>query len=264
MSNSSLFTLMSVPLLMIVLTLVERRFGSARAGWVSGYPVVGAPALVILVIEHGEKFGAEAALNGLKGIVGWSAFLLVFRVGSRLSEAFGTRLSVVGSSLLVWLIGGFLVLPLRPAGAASIGFIAYVVVVAVALGSTTSATVKPGWSLLLTRIGLAPLFVLLVVGTSNMFGVRAAGLLTTFPIVSSALLYSSLFRVGPEHAGTMSSSMLVAGPGLATFMLLSHLLLQGRSGPVTSFAGALVGAFAVHLVMWGLVARRSRTQMSVT
>src|SRR6185295_4672754 len=66
------------PMLVGVATLVARRFGPHAGGLVSAFPAIVGPVLLVVALEHGAAFAADAAAGTLLGLVALSGFVLVY------------------------------------------------------------------------------------------------------------------------------------------------------------------------------------------
>ena len=60
--------LILVPLL-IGVTLADRRWGAAVGGWLSAFPMISAPILFFIVLEHGAAFASDAAVGTLAAVL---------------------------------------------------------------------------------------------------------------------------------------------------------------------------------------------------
>jgi hypothetical protein len=47
-----------VPALIYAVTLAGRKWGPTVAGWMSAFPIVAGPILLVFTMEHGAQFGA--------------------------------------------------------------------------------------------------------------------------------------------------------------------------------------------------------------
>jgi hypothetical protein len=61
--------LLLVPLLVVLLTLAGRRWGPAVAGWLTGFPIVAGPILLLIALEQGPAFASHAALWSLSVVL---------------------------------------------------------------------------------------------------------------------------------------------------------------------------------------------------
>src|SRR3954471_4222045 len=73
-----LLKLTLAPGLVAATTLAGRRWGPRMAGWLGGLPVVVAPILLALALEHGRAFAAEAAGGALISLLSLTGFILVY------------------------------------------------------------------------------------------------------------------------------------------------------------------------------------------
>ncbi len=122
-----LLKLFLVPSLIALLTMAGRRWGPAIAGWLSGFPVVAGPVLLVLGLEQGPLFAARTAHSALAGMLGTVAFCLGYawaavRLRWYICTIAGALSFAAASVLLFWLslplgmslavsIGGLLVVP---------------------------------------------------------------------------------------------------------------------------------------------------------
>src|SRR4051812_24894517 len=73
-----LLKLTLAPGLVTATTLAGRRWGPRIAGWLGGLPVVVAPILLAISLEHGRSFGARAAGGALLGLLSLTFFVLAY------------------------------------------------------------------------------------------------------------------------------------------------------------------------------------------
>jgi Protein of unknown function (DUF3147). len=236
----------------------EQRIGSTRAGWISSFPIVGAPALLLITLLHGAAFGAKAGLNAAVGVLGWAAFICVYRFGGGIAKSRWAGTGKVCASLIAWLGGAVLVHATPVSTALGVLVLAGAIVLGAVYGRITNLSDERAGSALGARVMFALTLVLSTVIASNVGGERVGGLLTTFPIVSSALLIPVTWRGNGKQAVDMSSGMLIAGPALALFMLVVAMLLDRRWPIGAAFGAALGAAVGVHVAMWEFQVWRSR------
>jgi uncharacterized membrane protein (GlpM family) len=67
-----------VPSLIALVTLAGRRWGQRLAGWLGGFPIVAGPVLLVLAIENGNEFAAEASFAALVGLAPAMLFYLAY------------------------------------------------------------------------------------------------------------------------------------------------------------------------------------------
>lgn len=98
MSSTLALKLILVPALIAAITLAGRRWGQGFAGWLGSFPIVAGPVLLILALEQGADFGADAAEAALAGVAPSMLFYVVY---TRLAAHLRWPVTVV-LSLLAW------------------------------------------------------------------------------------------------------------------------------------------------------------------
>src|SRR4051794_32282632 len=78
-----LLKLTLAPGLVTATTLAGRRWGPRMAGWLGGLPVVVAPILLAITLEHGRSFGSRAAGGALLGLLSLTFFIPAYGWGGR-------------------------------------------------------------------------------------------------------------------------------------------------------------------------------------
>ncbi len=70
--------LLLVPALIGAITLAAHRWGPDVGGWLSGFPVVSGPVLLLLALERGAEFAARAAVGTLSAVIAILCFGLSY------------------------------------------------------------------------------------------------------------------------------------------------------------------------------------------
>lgn len=70
--------LLLVPTLIALVTLAGRRWGPGVAGWLSAFPILSGPILLILALEQGPAFAANAAHGTLLAVLAILVFSLAY------------------------------------------------------------------------------------------------------------------------------------------------------------------------------------------
>ena len=253
MINSILFSkLLLVPLLILGVTLAGRRWGPAVAGWLSAFPIVAGPILLILSLEQGASFAATAAQGTLLAVIAILVFTLAYVWASRLFNVFGsmlcalltygvalailqsTKIDIMLSFALV--IASLLITPLCfPAEAP------------VPIAPTKSSISDLPWRML-----AAALLVLFVTFSASRLGARMSGFLAMFPIMSTVLVGFSHRYSGRAFAVALLRGMIYGYFAFATFcLLISMLLIEQTIG--VAFLTALASALIVQLAVKALL-----------
>jgi hypothetical protein len=241
--------LLLAPLLVVASSLAGRRWGPRVAGILVVLPIVAGPILLILYLDHGSQFAADAASAATLGIVPLALFAVVI---AYLSRRYGWFSTMVASWLAVLAADLALAQVDVPAGAA----------LALALLALHGASAllrrldppalppapTPWWDLPARAVATAVL-VLFVTGMATSLGPALTGVLTPFPIALSVVCAFTVAQAG--HAGALA---LLRGivPGLDGFALFCFLVavMINKVGAVVAFGVATVAAviFAIFLL----------------
>jgi hypothetical protein len=240
--------LLLAPLLVVASSLAGRRWGPRLAGILVVLPIVAGPILLILYIDHGSEFAANAARAATLGIVPLAAFALIF---AYLSTRHGWLVILLTSWVTVLVADLALSRIAVPAG------IALLLALLALHGSGAllrrmhspppPAAATPWWDLPARAIATAVLVVLLT-GFAAFLGPALTGALAPFPIALSVVCAFTVAQSG--HAGVLA---LLRGivPGLDGFALFCFLVavLINRMSATAAFSLATAAAviFAVIL-----------------
>jgi hypothetical protein len=240
-----LLKLTLAPGLVTATTLVGRRWGPRMAGWLGGLPVVVAPILLAITIEHGRAFGALAAGGALLGLLSLTGFILTYGWAARVMGWFpaaGLGWAVfVGMSLLLdqtdpenWL--ALVVVCASFAASAAL----------LPRAPAEPPTRAPSYDLVL-RAGATAALVLVLTGLAGSLGPHLSGLLASFPVLATVLAAFTHAQDGPAAAAQLLRGF---STGLVTFAIFCFCvaeLLPDHGVAVTFLASAAV-AVAAHVV----------------
>ena len=240
--------LLLAPLLVVASSLAGRRWGPRLAGILVVLPIVAGPILLILYLDHGGEFAANAARAATLGIVPLAAFALIF---AYFSIRHGWLVILLASWVTV------LVADLALSRIAVAAGIALLLALLALHGSGAllrrmhspppPAAATPWWDLPARAIATAVLVVLLT-GFAAFLGPALTGALAPFPIALSVVCAFTVAQSG--HAGVLA---LLRGivPGLDSFALFCFLVavLINKMSATAAFSLATAAAviFAVIL-----------------
>jgi hypothetical protein len=186
-SATQALKLLLVPSLIYFITIAGRRWGARVAGWLAAFPVIAAPLLVVIALEHGPAFGVAAAAGTLLAIVPYALFCLTHAWCAR-------RMTWLGSLTMafsVYTVAILLVSQLMVGVARGAAFVVAVLVfVHCALPRTAGLPFgapfpPPAVGL---RMLLAGLLVFLTTTLASVTGPRWSGILAMFPILGSVIV----------------------------------------------------------------------------
>jgi len=236
---------LTAPLVVVVATLVQRRFGHAVSGLMIGLPLTSLPLLWLVALSHGATFAGAMSGATLSGTV---AQVVVIWVYAALASRLSPTLSMIGALAAFVVTAGF-TQALHPsvlvaAVLAGAGF-------AIALRSwprTSSAPVAQGRYRLTLRVVLSAGFTLVVVTLAGRIGAGLSGLAAALPVMSLIMAY-----VTHQELGADASSRFLKGVTRGSFayvvsmLVLTELLQSGQMG--LAFPLAIASAVVIQLAV---------------
>ncbi len=251
-----LLKLTLTPLVVIIATLVARRFGTRAGGVITGLPLTAGPVSAFLAIEHGTAFAADAAIAMVLSLVSIAGFACGYRIaGPRFGWTGGIAL---GFSLHLAVTALLSRLPIALPGAAL--FAGAVVAAGLAFvggrGQPSAASqASRGWELPL-RIVVATTLVLVITFAAEAIGARVAGLLTTLPIIASVIVVTAHRAHGATEALVAVRGHLLGTLSLGAFFATVAATIVPY-GMLAAYAAAIVVALALNRLLMRREADRS-------
>ena len=251
-----LLKLFLVPAFLVLITLVGRRWGAARAGWLAGLPVVGGPILFFLAIEQGTAFAATAAAASLAAVFASVTFNVAY-AHCALRSGWGAALLV---GLLAWLVAAaFLSITVSTVAAATVVALAALVLAPRAFpmagGIALDRPMRPAELILRAVVGAA--LTLAVTLAASKLGPGWSGLLTVFPVLGIVLAVFSHRFQGGAFAATLLRAMATGLYAFAAFCLVLALTLEPMGIP-GAFLLSVLASLAVQMATRrSLAVRRS-------
>jgi hypothetical protein len=237
------------PGLVAATTLAGRRWGPRMAGWLGGLPVVVAPILLALALEHGRRFATHAAEGALVGLLSLTLFVL----------AYGWCARWVGwplAALIGWAAFGVSTFALDHVDFANwlaLGLVCASFAAAAALlprAPAEAAAPAPRFDLLLRAAATAAL-VLLLTGLAGALGARLSGLLASFPVLATVLAAFTHAQEGPAAVAELLRGFATGLVAFAVFCFAVAELLPSHGIAVTFLLGC-AAAIAAHVLSFAL------------
>ena len=243
-----------VPLALLAFGIVERLHGPRVAGWLAGFPIVAGPVLVVLALDHGAAFTANAALGAYFGLLPWLAFTACYTCCSNswnwlLSLLASLALWIATACAALWLQGGPRWLEILPF-LVLVGAIAFY-----PRGKPSDEEREYVWWGLPARMLAGAGLTLLITQFAGLMGMRGSGIVTTFPVMGSIIAISTHVQSGHHAVRETVAGMSTGLPSLAVFCIAVHALL-GRVEIWPAFGLALAASCAVHALTWLLFKKR--------
>jgi hypothetical protein len=233
-----------VPSLLLLVSLIAKKWGPQVAGWASAFPVISGPILLLLFLEHGNAFAATAATGTLTAVLAILSFSLTYAWASARFQVFGAMscaitlyaLAVAALQCLqltvFWrLVCVLLALAIAPRLFPPIA----------QLGTPTKAPQHLIWRML---AGLV--LVLFVTYFAQRFGPKLSGFLAMFPVMGSVLTGLSHHFNGRDYAVSLLRGTVFGFYAFALFCFTLATLLPNCSG-VFAFAAAFICALVVQI-----------------
>lgn len=244
-----LLKLTLAPGLVTATTLAGRRWGPRMAGWLGGLPVVVAPILLAITIEHGRRFGADAAAGALLGLLSLTGFILTYGWAARV-------MSWLPAAALGWVVfvGASLALDgVDPPNWLSLVLVCSSFAAAALLLPRAPAeppTAAPPFDLAL-RAGATAVLVLVLTGLAGSLGPHLSGLLASFPVLATVLAAFTHAQDGPAAAAQLLRGFAIGLVAFAVFCFCVAELLPDHGVAVTFLVSAAISV-AAHVASFGL------------
>jgi hypothetical protein len=248
------------PSLIAAVTLAGRRWGATVAGVLVGLPLISAPIVFLLAVEHGTAFGAQSAVGVLLGLVPLATFYLVYGL-------LAPRLNWPACAAAAWCGYAAVALALRsvtlganPAFAAAVAFLLLVLGLLPEPSDGHPPPPAPRWDIPLRMITAAAV-VLTLTGLARTLGPRVSGLLAPFPVNGALLSIFTQRLEGAPAAGRLIRGMVVASFTFAAFFFVLAERLE-QWGTAVAFGVAAAVAVVMHGALLAIPSIRSARSSS--
>jgi hypothetical protein len=238
----------------LLVTVVQRRYGPRLGGRLAGFPTTTFPFLLVLLARAGAGAVADAARGMIAGQLVVAAFCLgygrVARRARRPAVAATVALAVAAAALS-------LVAEVRSP------WLAAAVTGAVVLAGLVTwppvpridtTTLPPRWEVPV-RVGAAAAVVTALAVLSSLLGPHLAGVLACTPVVLAILTPTTHRGSGFAAAETLVRSALRSLPGTCVFAVVTAWCVVPL-GPVAAFGLAGAGLFAADQLVGRMPAAR--------
>jgi hypothetical protein len=233
-----------VPLFLLFVSMSGKLWGPKVAGWLAALPVVAGPILWLLVMQHGDAFGARAATLSLYAILASESFNFAYAWTCRARPWWVALMA----GLAAWFAAACILSCLPVSWPWALG----VALAATLFGQTflpRSTAVAAGAPLtrrdLAGRMAAGAGLTLAVTAMSSSLGPAWSGLFAVFPLLSSVLAVSSHRAHGPAFVIALLRGMVLGRFGFAAFCLTLALALDHQPSALV-FAEAAAVAMVVQ------------------
>lgn len=244
--NLLLLKMSVVPLVIAVVSLAGRRWGTHIAGLLSGFPVVGGPITVFIAAEQGLDFGTQAATAAIMSVTCLLSFNVAYSWICR-RHAWPKALLL---STLVWTAMALCLaqLPMTWPVAVGVSLCALIVTPYLFAPGHTGRPATRSRRDLPMRMATGASLTLLITALAAHLGPTWSGLIAAFPIIGLVLV---LFTHISQGAGPVAYLMRGNLQGLYSFVaFFSVLVWVWPHGSLwTGVALAIPAAFAAQAVV---------------
>lgn len=244
------------PILIAAASLAGRRWGNAIGGWIVGLPLTSGPIALVLALQYGPSFAAQAAFGTMAGALTQGAFSLAYGFTARRAKwPFALAAGCAAFAVATAAFHSFTPAPVLGYGIVVSGLAG---VIFLLRRRDEVAPLTRGAVLrfdLPIRMVLATTWVFLLTGIAPMLGAGMAGLLSPFPMYGAILTVFAHRQYGPAAAVDVLRGMLYGLFGFGTFFLLEGLLIE-RAGIAAAFTTAVISALVLQLAALKLLQRK--------
>jgi hypothetical protein len=244
-----LLKLILAPLLVAVATVAAQTWGPRVGGLLMGLPLTTGPIFLLLTIDLGPAFAARAAIGILFGVVGLTAFAVVYAAASLwtgwirslatatvafLAFAVGARglgNDVVVAGLAAWL-APILALPLMRRSELA-----------------GPRCVPPRWDIWARMLAVAVL-TLAVTAAATRLGPVLSGIMGTYPVAITVVIAFTHRQFGRDAAAEMLRGCVLSWISFASCFVVIGLSLEAVGTASAIGLGVLAAALTSILVLW--------------
>ena len=212
------------PLFIASVTLVGRRWGPGVSGWLMAFPLISGPISILLALEHGPSFAAQAAVGTMQGQTSVCLFCLGYSLISRKAGWPSSLAAALAAFLIATFLWNEFDPALLPTIAVDLVLVAFVLWLMPGRMDAAAAAIPPKWDLP-ARMLLAAFFVLVLTTASSGLGPQLSGLLSPFPIFSSIIAPFTHIRQGSAGVGQLLHGIVLGTFGLLAFYLVIYAML---------------------------------------
>jgi hypothetical protein len=212
-SSLLLLKLLLTPCFVVLVSIIQRRWGDGVGGRLIGLPVTTVPFILIIYIQEGSSFAARAAHGVIVGQIALITFSWVYAMSvSRMSWAPSLAMGTVACLITGAVVTSFEI-PLVVLLPTVIGIWTAAMKFWPAYTPTLRQSSPPTWELP-ARVLITIALIVTLTGFANILGPRVAGALSTYPVIISVLGAFSHRRYGPNATAAtlhgLMKSLLIA------------------------------------------------------
>lgn len=249
-----LIKLIVTPAMMLITSLIVRKWGGLLGGMISGMPITSAPIMAFLALEQGTAFAAHTAAGALSGLASvlltYLFYLFISRIASILLACIAAILFFSACSLILLQINS-------PECGLLLGLLAVLAILRFReiLPATTAKPSKPGaWDIPL-RMLTATSMLLIITSSAKTLGANLSGIFSPIPVIAWPLTVFSHIQSGRQGLIAIVKGNAIGALGVMVFYLVLKSLIL-RVDLLSTFAAAILASILVTLAGGWLVRLR--------
>ncbi len=213
------------PLLIAATTLAGRRWGPGFSGWLIGFPLTSGPVSLILALQYGPPFAAQAAIGNLGGLASICAFSLAYCLIAPRAKWLVSAGAGIVFFLMATLVWNSFTMALLPTCVITLAALALTVRLIPRRPMAAATAGTPRWDIPL-RMVVATTFVVTLTAFAAVLGPQLSGLITPFPV------FAVVLAVFAHHQqGAQAAIQVLRGLGLSLFGCAAFFLVVGSLRP---------------------------------
>jgi len=236
--------LLLVPTFLALLTLAGRLFGPGITGWLAGLPLVAGPILLVLALENGGAFAAQAATATVSAVLALVSYSLAY---AHVAQRAGWPIALA-AGFAAWAAVATVLAFAAPSLGSAVALALPTLLVAPRLFPKTRPEAPGRFSRgeLLLRMAAGAMLTLAVAAAAARIGGTWSGLFALFPVLGSVLAVFSHRNSGAGYASLLLQGMSRGLLSLVAFCATAAWLLPQQPLPV-AFGAAVAACLAAQL-----------------
>lgn len=218
------------PFLILIASLLGRRWGNSVGGWLIALPLTSAPAAYLLAHDQGLEFAQKATVGMLTGTASQVLFaLFYFYFAGKFGPAISLFAGIVGFAFATLILAWWNLAALPAFGVVLVSLLIGLVLISKSGYETNKTESKlPAWDLPV-RMAAATVVVYLITEFATFLGAHIVGLLSPFPIFAAVLAFFAHINHGANQAKSSLHGLLVGlfTPAIFFFTLSITLVESG-------------------------------------
>lgn len=242
------------PALILIASLVARRWGVLVAGWIAGFPLTSGPVSIFLAVEQGPGFAAQAAVGTLVGVVAMIVFCFVY---ARMAPRHDPLSSLLGGIAAMLLATSVLLALDPPLPETLVLLLATIILSLAAIPRAPEAAPSgdPPWWDIPARMAVAVGLVIGLTEFAEILGPDLSGFISPVPVFASVLAVFTHRHDGGNAAAELLRGVIIGSVAFVCFFLVVAFALS-RLDILTAYGLATAASMVVNATALALTRRR--------